>query len=367
MTCPHCRRETEAAAFCTFCGADLRDGDGPRRRRRLGSYAAHPHQHVALPAIFSTLLPHAAHHQLHELRAAGLAGLALVLVAAAVGFPGAALAGAAILVPALFLLYLREVEVYRREPFAVLLRSFGWGVIVGTALTLLANVAAGSAPEDSVDGGQVAVLAVAVPLVASLLTPLLVLGLRRRFGQSVDGLTFGVAAGLGYALAETAVNFAPVIADAATQVSTQSWILTVLSAGMLVPLLHGCVAGAMASGWWRLRSGSRRDLPLLTIVAAPLAAVSFASGSAILAAAGASPWVVVLWQAVIVALLLVGIRILLHDALLEEAHAMGLSERICAHCNERVEAADFCPRCGLALAASPRGAVAVPVPPGSPR
>jgi RsiW-degrading membrane proteinase PrsW (M82 family) len=360
MTCPHCGRDTEAAEFCTLCGASLHEDAAPSRARRLDSFAAHPHQRVALPAVFTTLFPHAAHRQLHELRAGGLIGLAVIVLVAAVGFPGAALAGAAILVPALFLLYLREVEVYHREPLGVLARSLGWGALAGAAITFGANLLAGSAVEDTVDTGQVLVLAALVPLLASLVTPLLVLGLRRRHGQTIDGITFGVAAGLGYALAETAINFAPVIGDAASRVDTQSWVLTVVSAGALVPLVHGTVAGAMAGAWWRLRSGSRRDLPGLVLVAAPLAAMSFAGGSAVLAGLGAPAWVVLVWQVVIVGLMLVGLRVLLHDALLDEAHSMGLREQVCPHCHEPVEAAGFCPRCGLALAAAPRSAVAPP-------
>ena len=362
MTCAHCHRDTEAGAFCTFCGAAQHSEAATAGRARLGRYAAHPHQHVAIPEVFSTLLPHAAHHQLHEFRAAGFAGLALMLALAALGFPGAALAGAALLVPALFLLYLREVEVYRREPLAVLARSFGWGLLVGAILTGLANLLAGSAVDETVDSGQIVVIAALVPLLASLATPALILGLRRRFGQTVDGLTFGIAAGLGYALAETLINFGPVIADAATQVEAQSWTLTVLSAGMLVPLVHGSVAGLMAGAWWRLRTGSRRDLPLLVIVAAPLAAISFAAGSALLAALGVPAWGVTIWQVAIVALLLIAVRVLLHDALLDEAHAMGLTERLCPHCHRTFEAAGFCPECGRALAASPRSALPPVVP-----
>jgi RsiW-degrading membrane proteinase PrsW (M82 family) len=304
--------------------------------------------------VLSTLLPHLGRSRLSAYRAAGVAGLGALLVVTALGYPGVGLAGAAVLVPALFLIYLREVEIYRREPLGVLVRSFGWGLLVGLVLTGAANYLVGSAPGEGLDAFQVAVFTVVVPLLAAVLTPLMLLSLRRRYVQTVDGLSFGIAAGLGYALAETAVNFAPLISAAGARVDAQTWVLTVLSAGILVPLVHGSTVGAVAGSWWRLRLGSRRDVPLIVLIAAPLASVCFALGSDVLAGFGAPGWAITLWQVFIAALLLVTVRVLLHDALLDEAHAMGLTERLCPQCGVVVEAAGFCPRCGVAFAASPR-------------
>jgi hypothetical protein len=57
---------------------------------------------------------------------------------------------------------------------------------------------------------------------------------------------------------------------------------------------------------------------------------------------------------VIVAALLLHLRVMLHDALLDEAEGMGLRAVHCSHCGREVEAAGFCPECGAAVAASPR-------------
>lgn len=357
MICPHCSRETAEAPHCTFCGADL-SGSEVRHRRRAHRYAAHPHEHVRVPAVFSTLLPHLGLHQLHEFRLAGLVGLSLLLVVTALGYVGAALAGAAVLVPFLFLLYLREAEVYRREPVPVLLRSAGAGALAGLVVTGAANWLVAPPAGSPADAGQVAVLAVAVPLVLSLLAPAALLGLRRHFAFTVDGLTFGVAAGLGWALAETALNFSATIADSATRVDARLWVLTVVSAGALVPVAHGCAAGAVAAGWWRLRGGARRGVALLVLATGPLGAVCFALGSELLAQLDAAAWTITLWQLLVTALLLLVLRAVLHDALLDEAHAAGLREQHCPHCDAGVEAAGFCPRCGLALAAAPRSTAA---------
>lgn len=354
MTCSHCARETPDLPFCTFCGADL-GGSTDRHGRRLGRFAAHPHEHVLRPAVASTLLPHAGHSQLRDFRVAGLTGVAVIVGLTVAGFVGAALVACAILVPALFLLYLYETEVYRHEPLAVLARSLVWGAVVGVALTLAANNLVHPDQDGVITNlGEVLLAGLAIPVAAEIFKPALLLPLQRRFGESVDGLTFGVAAGLGYALAETAVNFHGEILDAATRLPLQSWLLTMVSAGVLVPLMQGACAGAVATAVWRLRRRRGGELAVVILAAAILAHVAFTLGSTMLLVFDAPAWVVPIWQAMIVVGLLVGVRVLLHDALLEEAHDMGLADRRCSHCERLVEAAGFCPTCGLALVATPR-------------
>lgn len=353
MTCPHCRRETPELSFCTFCGADL-SGSGHRAARRTGSFAAHPHERLMVPEVFSTLLPHLEHHRLRQFRLIGLAGAVVLVVLAVAGLVGVALAVAAILVPIIFVLYLRDAEVYRREPLRVLALTFGGGIVIGAVLTLLLDAFASPAAGEEAGLLQVMAAAVIVPVVAEALKPLPVLGLRRHFAQTVDGLTFGVAAGMGYALAETVVNFAGVITGPLRQDASQ-WILTVVTAGVLTPLLQGACTGAVCAAWWRLqRRDGRRRLAILTIVTAVAAHLAYSAGSQLLLGLGAPAWTLVVWQIVVVLGIVYELRLLLHDSLLDEARGMGLHSRMCAHCGHDIEAAGFCPECGLALAASPR-------------
>ena len=66
---------------------------------------------------------------------------------------------------------------------------------------------------------------------------------------------------------------------------------------------------------------------------------------------GWSQVVILAWQAAVVAVLLVAIRIVLHHALLEEALELGQAERYCSNCHQAVLAQGFCPQCGMAMTA----------------
>jgi len=56
-------------------------------------------------------------------------------------------------------------------------------------------------------------------------------------------LTFGVAAGLGFAAAETIVQFSKVIATEPVHTSSANWLFPVLGVCILTPLLQGHVPG----------------------------------------------------------------------------------------------------------------------------
>src|SRR5580692_5554347 len=114
-TCEHCGHETPDEPFCTYCGSDLEHGNEDPRGR-LHHYAAHPGEHVAQPALISTLLPHLPRSRTHEFRWALLTGTAAVVLLVWLGLIVAATLTAAALVPVLYLVYLYEAQVYRDEP-----------------------------------------------------------------------------------------------------------------------------------------------------------------------------------------------------------------------------------------------------------
>jgi hypothetical protein len=69
---------------------------------------------------------------------------------------------------------------------------------------------------------------------------------------------------------------------------------------------------------------------------------------------------ILFFQAAVVGGMLVYIRYLVHAALLDEAQDFGFQVVTCPHCRQTVGAAGFCPKCGCAVSAGPRNAVAVP-------
>ena len=201
-------------------------------------------------------------------------------------------------------------------------------------------------------------LAAGTALVAELLKPLAPLvALRPRFPSTLDGLVFGVAAGVGYALAQTIVNLTGALGGVSLRVDPANWLFTLVSAAILIPLLHGSCSGLVAASLWRPRGGRDAALRAAGLPLAIIADVCFVAGSEILDDAGLSPLFVLLWQALAVAAVLIAIRVLLHAAVLDEGTALGLEEQRCGHCGATVEAAGFCPHCGVLLA-TPTPAVA---------
>lgn len=359
MTCDHCGRQMPEGVFCSACGAHQGTtrsvGDAPRRLHR---YAAHPGEHVASPNLFTTILPHLASHKVHEFRYAFLAGMALLAVLYATGIVIGAIIVAAILVPSLYLVYLYEAQVYRHEPVAVIGVTVGGGVVLGTVMTLVVNHI--FTPRVTGDGystsSSFVVATVVIPLIqlALMVLPALALRSSGAFGETADGLVFGIAAGLGFAGAETIVRFSNTLGTLPVRTDPANWIFPLISIAVLVPLVHGCSAGAVVASLWPGKGRYSRRMAGLGIPAAVLATVSFYVVDQVLADHGVSRLVRLGWQAGVVGALVVFIRFLLHHALLDEAQDLGLSTQVCANCHRHVVAAGFCPACGMALRAAPR-------------
>ncbi len=327
--------------FCTRCGAHRVKG-----RLRLHHYALRPGEHVATPSVLSTLLPRIAHERIHLFRWGLICGVAVVAVLAVTGLIIPAIWVAALLVPALYILSMREADVFADAPLPVLLGTVVAGAGVGVAVT-----AATDALGKGMSAGGVVLLATGVAVVAELLKPAApLLLLRSRFPNTLDGLVFGVAAGTGYALAQTLVNLSGSLGGVGLRVDPANWVFTLFSAALLIPLLHGSCTGLVAASLWRRRGGHAAGLRAAWLPLAVIADIGFTAGSEVLDDAGLSPLFVLLWQAVVVAAVLIAIRILVHAAVLDEGVALGMRQVRCHHCGRRLEAARFCPHCGALLA-----------------
>jgi RsiW-degrading membrane proteinase PrsW (M82 family) len=365
MRCTHCGNDVPEGAYCTRCGGALQGysselGDP---KTRLAHFAAHPGEHVFHPGFISTLLPHLGLHKVHEFRLALIAGIIGVYVLYLAGLIVAALLVAAFLVPILYLLYLYEAQVYRDEPLTVLGSTVGGGIVIGVVVTLLINyftplrllrpdvLITGA----SADTSTVFWFLIVVPAVQAILMPIPALVLRGKagFSETVDGLVFGVAAGLGFSIAETIIRYWETIRTLPLQTDPDNWLYPLLTLAVLRPLLHASVAGAIAAAAWRLGRRKLTGHEVGIIVAAILAEVGFFWGSQLLVDRAFTSLAVLTWQVLVVGTLIVYIRYLLHTSLLEEAAHMGYSEVQCPNCHQRVMASGFCPHCGKALTAAP--------------
>ena len=362
MRCDHCAHDVPDGVFCTRCGAHQGTteefGNAKLREHR---YAAHPGEHVAQPSVITTLFPHLGHHKIHEFRWAFIAGLAGVLILYVSGLIAAAILVAAFLVPVLYLVYLYEAQVYRDEPATVLGFTLGGGVVAGIVITVIVrllhnpitsnpNPLAGT----TVDVAALLGFGLLVPLIqeAAKAAPAIFLPNRKDFPETVDGLVFGIAAGLGFSLAETLINFATTL-QYLGHVAPANWIYPLTTISVLSPLMQGSATGMIVAAVWRQRLGKLGGRAIGAVAMAVVAHIAFTGGSQILSDVSLSPLLILIWQAAVVGAMLIYVRYLLHHALLEEAAHMGFAETVCPSCHMHIVASGFCPNCGMALTAAP--------------
>ena len=358
MRCENCGREVPAGVFCTNCGAHQGAAGAAVSKRRSSHYAPHPGEHVFQPAFFTTLFPHLGIRKVHEFRWVFLGGVIGVFALFFAGLITAALCVSVLLLPILYLLYLYEAQVYREEPIPVLAAlvfasiGIGIGVTIGTD-HLISNTTKLSF---AVTGSSLLVIGVVIPLIQEAAKPLVALALRSRpvFRlETMDGLVFGVAAGLGFGVGESFVRFSKILIDLPVRTTPGDWIYPLLTTAVLLPLLQGTATGLVCAAIWRFARGSADPLAMVAIAVALAGHIVFSLVSQLFVNHGWSQLVVLAWQLLVDALLLVSLRILLHFALLEEAGQMSGASRFCAHCHTIVDAEGFCPNCGGALSAVP--------------
>jgi rRNA maturation endonuclease Nob1 len=357
VMCPHCESTVPAGEFCGHCGAHLRSADTDRRH----SFAAMPNEPVVHFNVISTFFPHLSHRHGGPFRWALLAGIALVIVLAALHLFAAATAAAALLLPALYLLYLYEVEVYAEEPWLLIGATMVMGAVLGYAFTALAGGAAAAVSLSGDTGSSFALHAFAIPLVGQalmLVGPLFLYFVRGRYREPLDGLTFGAASALGFSLAAELTALWPLLGGPLVGTGDPvDWALRLLRLGVLVSLVNASTTGMIAAALWLHRYDSRRAqrawevsvLAALLVgfaVQVALAALTFAISDLIVQ--------VVVWGLATVALMLY-VRQVIHQALLSEgvAHEIGPDSQ-CPECHHIVPTMLFCPNCGAARQAAPR-------------
>lgn len=363
MRCDHCANDVPDGVFCTRCGAHQgTTGEVANPRTRPHRYAAHPSEHVVQPSVFTTLFPHLGHQKIHEFRWAFAVGLGGILVLYITGLITAAILVAIFLVPVLYLIYLYEAQVYRDEPATVLGFTIGGGAIVGLVVAIVERSVYN--PYTSVGNplrgaglsfGALLFLGLLVPLVQEVLKPLPALFLpnRKDFPETVDGLVFGIAAGLGFSVAESLVAFSTALAALPVHLAPGNWIFDLTTLAVFQPLLQGSATGIVVAAIWRYRRGRLGRREIGGVATAALAHIAFVMGTLVLKDALVSQLFILVWQALLVGALLVYVRYLLHHALLEEAAHMGFAETVCPNCHMHIVASGFCPNCGMALTAAP--------------
>src|SRR6266571_4318149 len=299
MRCDHCANDVPDGVFCTRCGAHQgTTGELSRAKTRTHRYAAHPAEHVLQPSVFTTIFPHLGHQKVHEFRWAFAAGLAGILVLYVAGLVTAAILVAIFLVPVLYLIYLYEAQVYRDEPATVLGFTIGGGAVTGLVLTLIVRALYNPFPNvgnplhnAGISIGPLLFLGLILPVLQEALKPLPALFLPKRseFPETVDGLVFGIAAGLGFSVAESLVAISSALTSLPAHLTPGNWIFDLTTLAVFQPLLQGSATGMIVAAVWRYRRGSLAGREIGGVAMAVIAHVAFSLGTLLLKESAVSP------------------------------------------------------------------------------
>lgn len=367
--CRVCKVDVPAGEYCGLCGCHLtpRPREGPDWLRPR-DFSAAPDEHLLQLSVASSLFPHLPQRS----RSAFRIGL-LVLVAALVGFtllrlPAALVTVAALGLPLLFLLYLRESDALRDFPVGTLVLTVvlavglavGWVLLTGATFARSYGVGLGSA----IVGARMLRMGIVVPLggvILMLLPAVLVRAIRAASREALDGFMIGALGALSFTAAATLMRLAPQVGTGVVSKRPMEslWVEAGIR-GLAVPLTAAAAGGLIGAALWFTRPPSKRDQrPVLVRAVLVGFAVSvlvvYLALGLIDVAHFPQLLMLALYLALAVAALLL-LRVGLHLALLHEAHDEIRAEEplLCPHCGHVVPDMAFCPACGVATRASSR-------------
>jgi RsiW-degrading membrane proteinase PrsW (M82 family) len=355
----------------------MQSGDAERKK----AYAAKPDEPVASFKLVSTIMPQGAGRQPYTYRVALGIALALTVITAALGALPVAIMIAAFAIPIVYILYLYDVNLWEDEPVPVVAAAFVvtgvlaavftwlWSNKLGLSIELTGENAAGPSGRDLV------ILMLLVPVVSELIRQIgpLYLASRPRYDDLMDGLTFGVVAGVGFACFETLVLHWSWISGgfASPGSSTATWVSVVLLQGFVKPLIYGSATGLAVAEFSGLGEKYDGFTPrwVAGLLQAMLVNALFQGGVYLLSFVGGRSSAIgailgVVWGLVLLGALIILVRTVLHKGLLEAAlesaarggsnHASG-ELAFCSRCEmPLLPHSDFCSACGSSVRAVPK-------------
>ena len=356
------------ARFDPVTGAELGSGGAERRQ----SFALQPGEPVASFNLVSSLMPLASGSAPQTYRWALGLGILIPVVAATLGYLAFAFVAAALVVPAIYVVYMYDVNQWEDLPVGVVLGAIGAAAALGVGFTFLWH--AGLLGDDlspvDFDGNgsglrwtSFLVLVLLVPVVGEVLKQVgpILLVRRPAFDDMIDGLTFGVAAGAAFAAAETIVVNRGLFSTFGQIDSPDAgfWVSLILSAAVVKPIVYGAATGIAVASFSGLGAGYDGFKPgyFRGLAEALVANVLFQAGlffaSRIEGTTGAVLGLV--WGALIAAGLVVRLRYLLHFAVLEAAlEASSTGTRL----KDSATGTAYCPSCEMPLMAGANFCVA---------
>jgi RsiW-degrading membrane proteinase PrsW (M82 family) len=365
------------ARFDPVTGAEHTAGGGGERRQ---SFALQPGEPVASFNVLSALMPLASGSAPQTYRWALGLGILVPVVAGALGFLAFAFVAAALVVPAVYVVYMYDVNQWEDQPVGVVLGAIGAAAALAVGFTFLwhAGLLGNDLSPVDFDGhgsGSVRwtsffVLVLLVPIVSEVLKEVgpILLARMPQFDDMIDGLTFGVAAGAAFAAAETIVVNRGLFSTFGQVDSPNAgfWVSLILSAAVVKPLVYGAATGIAVASFSGLGAGYDGFKPgyFRGLAEALAANIVFQAGLFFAARVEGTAGAVIglVWGALVAAVLVVRLRYLLHYAVLEaalEAASSGTTLKdaavgtaYCPSCEMPLLAgANFCVVCGTSVRA----------------
>jgi hypothetical protein len=392
--CANCGQEVPDSRFCIRCGHEHEGGEPALSRmarvpgasavgRGLSgvlnidpaslsgvrrAFAASPNESVLRPTIVSTIFPQLPQPSMATFRACLGLGLATVLVLGLAGLYPVALIAAAVLVPALVVLYMLDVNVFEDVPLPVIGATLVWGVIAGAVTALIAKALSPTGTDIFVSGNGSFVLTrgVLIPLLSFVLILAGPLWMMRypKFSTVLDGATFAAASAAAFVGTEVIVQALSVLTHGLRPPgSIVPWLVQLALIAIGLPVVTMSSMAAVAGAVWLNHRAPIRDRRALgrlgsLFLVVPLGA-AFLVVSAIVQITLPSG-VALAIVAVLAVLGLLWLRQVIHVGLLEEALEVEDAPIItCANCGHRTRHGAFCEFCGISLSALPSSRSAV--------
>lgn len=369
MDCPRCGAHLpEVAHFCHRCGQDLVHPEEAKRK----SFAVKPDEPVASFALVSSIMPRGVGNRPQTYRLALVVALTAALVAAIFGALPIAVLIAAFAVPIVYIVYVYDVNLWEDQPVPVTVMAFILtAVLAGGFLSILKlnGLLAPPTPVTQVqDGlsfggvtlGGILVAMLLVPLVGEIIRNIgpVVLASRPEFDDLMDGLTFGIIAGVAYSTADTLVRHWPSLTGGFIEATDPAtWASLIFLEGFVKPLVIGTATGIACGEFSGLGEGydGFTGRYLRGFLEAVAANVLYSGGIYFLGLVGDPTLRVMLqvvWGLAILAVLIIRIRNVLHHGLMEGALEAAAREGFGEHEGVGEEGPlEFCPRCEMPLVA----------------
>jgi hypothetical protein len=310
-------------------------------------------------------------------------GLVLVLIAMLADSAGLAILIGLFIVPVLILRYLSAIDLFEREPW--------WGIGGAAVAGLLGGLIVGGIGHFLVDrlwienaplrvgaagfGGNAAENAGRAPFsvlflcglilpalaeVVKLATPVFMRQWPEFRNEVMDGITLGAAAGGAFAAGTAIVHFWPVITRGdSVGIGLSEWTGMLLGLAVVRPLIQMATTALLGAALWQYSLKQSNEGLILPVAAGAGGAIFYGLSDIVVQPIGTT--FELFWSVLVAAVLLYFLRVVIRQALAQDAQALGLNGQrvICGNCGRVTPVGAFCAICGAPLVNSP----AVPVTP----